>query len=62
MAATSGGRRGIPAMSPSQPILNLGRWALLVYRWRLARELIATHPGGGGVQTKTWSKDWRKEQ
>jgi hypothetical protein len=32
-------------MSPSQPILNLGRWALLVYRWRLARELIANAPG-----------------
>jgi len=45
MAATSGGRRGIPAMSPSQPILNLGRWALLVYRWRLARELIANASG-----------------
>src|SRR5713226_2808395 len=32
-------------MSPSQPILDLGRWALLVYRWRLARELIANASG-----------------
>jgi len=30
MAATPGGGRGIPVMSPSQPILNLGRWALPV--------------------------------
>jgi hypothetical protein len=61
MAATSYGGRGIPAMSPSQPILNLGRWALLVYRWRLARELIA-NASGEAVCKRTLSKDWRKEQ